>query len=233
MRTFILSIGIADACQVPEGYLHSVKKHITSYLAERGDAEVLQVSVVSKDDHKAMVSYSMEQLVAQEPIIIPPDAKVGYIPAVLPSEAVYGLIAFLASRSETVTLSKRKDPAAAMSLANDFVAANGWEPARDGWEQSIEFPNIQQEINERKTEMAQLLMGKGKKAAAKAPENDPGLQDAQSLAGMVGIPELDNAQTTMFDDVMGDKPQMVVESAPGATMAPGQLEPEPEENPFL
>ena len=55
----------------------------------------------------------------------------GEQPKVLPSEAVYGLLAWLSAREETVVFSSKDDASVAADIAKQYCEAQGYENPRD------------------------------------------------------------------------------------------------------
>jgi hypothetical protein len=56
------------------------------------------------------------------------------------SEAVYGLLGWLTSRSQVVRLGATESAAEAAELADAFCKANKLHPPRDGWNWNLEHP---------------------------------------------------------------------------------------------
>lgn len=57
----------------------------------------------------------------------------GEQPKVLPSEAVYGLLAWLSAREEAVVFSSKDDASVAADIAKQYCEAQGYENPRDGY----------------------------------------------------------------------------------------------------
>lgn len=53
-------------------------------------------------------------------------------PKVLPSEAIYGLLAWLSARDEATILSATNDASVAAEIAKQYCKAQGYEDPRDG-----------------------------------------------------------------------------------------------------
>lgn len=61
-------------------------------------------------------------------------------PGLSPSEAVYGLMGWLTSRDEAVTMSAHHEASTAAQLADEFCKANGLGDPRIGWEKHLTHP---------------------------------------------------------------------------------------------
>jgi hypothetical protein len=57
------------------------------------------------------------------------------------SEAVYGLLGWLTSRSESVTFSDKDDASPAANLADQFCKVNNLTEPREGWGKKLKHPH--------------------------------------------------------------------------------------------
>lgn len=146
MNRIILAFTVADTISAEK--LVEIVKNQVGFEIKDEDFNVEHIPMLSPDN----VTLEEMQLLIGEPT---------------PAEAIYAVLTAMANSKERIVVSKRGDNSAALAVAAGLIALNGWDEPREGWEKNIDFPQLNEDLDQRKKELTNTLF-KVKKAETPA-----------------------------------------------------------------